>query len=114
MSAATTLCGILLTSLSSMALAQTTPPAGAGAAMARRQKVAETLGITDAQKAQMKSITDKAMAKDKEIQDSKLAPDAKKLKIEELRKSTRKQIMAVLTPEQLAKIKAMKQNAAAK
>ena len=95
------------------ALAQTPPPAtpahgphGGG----RLKKMADALGLTDAQKAQMKPILMNARQQAQAIKaDTTLSDDARKAKLKDLRKSTRMQTMAILTPPQRDKLKAMNQ-----
>ena len=93
--------------------AQTPPPAppmhgphGGG----RLKKLAGELGLTDAQKAQMKPILMSSRQQMRAIQaDTTLNPNAKMAKMKALRKSTRQQTMAILTPDQRAKLKSMRQ-----
>ena len=95
------------------ALAQTPSPAtpvhgqhGGG----RLKKMAEALGLTDAQKAQMKPILISARQQAQAIKgDTSLSDDARKSKLRELHKTTRMQTMAILTPAQRDKLKAMNQ-----
>ena len=75
----------------------------------RMAKEAQELGLTADQKAQIKSIIQGARAQGKAIQSSTtLTPDAKKAQIKDLRKATRKQIEAVLTPAQRQQLAQMK------
>ena len=92
-------------------LAQAAPGAHAAKAPgARMQKLADALGLTDAQKAQMKPIVQSTGKQAKAIQaDTSLTPEAKKAKMMDLRKSMNKQMMAILTPDQRQKLKAMRQ-----
>ena len=95
--------------------AQTAPPTPPmhsphGGGGGRLKKMAEKLGLSDAQKAQMKPILMSNRQQMRAIQaDTTLTPDAKTAKIKALRKSTRQQTMAVLTPDQRAKLKSMRQ-----
>ena len=83
--------------------------AHAGKGGARLKKMADALGLTDAQKAQMKPIVMGARQQAKAIQDdTTLTPEAKTAKLKELRRSTTQQMMAILTPEQRTKLKAMR------
>ena len=76
----------------------------------RMQKMADALGLTDAQKAQMKPILMSAMQQRKALQaDTKLTPQAKMDKMKEIGKTSNKQMMAILTPTQREKLKAMRQ-----
>ena len=103
-------------------LAALTPPsfaqfaAGAHRGLARAQggkrmqKLADTLGLSDAQKAQLKPILQSAGQQARAIQaDTSLTPQAKQAKLKDLRKSANKQMMAILTPDQRQKLKAMRQ-----
>jgi len=77
----------------------------------RLKKLADYLGLTDAQKAQIKPILENARQQAKIIrQNMTLSPEDKKTQEKELRKSTMEQIKAILTPDQLAKLKAMHQH----
>ncbi len=91
--------------------AQAAPGQGhRGAGMKKMQKMADALGLTDAQKAQMKPILQSARQQGKAIHDNaSLTPEAKKAQMKELRKSTMHQLKAILTPDQVAKMKAMRQ-----
>ncbi len=76
----------------------------------RLQKLAGELGLTDAQKAQMKPILMGSRQQVRAIQaDTTLTPDAKTAKLKALRKSTNRQTMAIMTPDQRAKLKAIRQ-----
>ena len=82
---------------------------------ARMQKMADALGLSDAQKAQMKPIRQNAMQQMRALQvDTKLTPQAKMDKMKDIGKSANKQMMAILTPAQRQKLKAMRQQRAAK
>ena len=77
---------------------------------ARIKKLADELGLTDAQKAQIKPMLKDAAQQAKAIKaDTSLTPEAKKAKMKDLRKSTNQQMMAVLTPDQRQKLKAIRQ-----
>ena len=94
--------------------AQTAPPAPAhgphGGGGGCLKKLASELNLTDAQKAQMKPILMNNRQQMRAIQaDTTLTPDAKMAKMKALRKSTRQQTMAVLTPDQRAKLKSIRQ-----
>ena len=72
---------------------------------ARRDEFAK-LNLTDEQKAQMKSIGEKAFQEKKAIMSDTTTTDAqKKAKLRSLFRDTRKQRMAVLTPEQRQQLK---------
>ena len=82
----------------------------AKASGARMQKLAADLGLSDAQKAQMKPIRQNAMQQMRALQvDTKLTPQAKMDKMKDIGKSANKQMMAILTPAQREKLKAMRQ-----
>lgn len=82
----------------------------AKASGARMQKLAASLGLTEAQKAQMKPIVQGSQQQAKAIKaDTSLTPQAKQAKMKDLRKSTTKQTMAILTPDQREKLKAMRE-----
>lgn len=77
---------------------------------ARMQKLAAALGLTDAQKAQLKPILKDARQQAEAIKaDTSLTPEARKDKMKELRRSTKQQMMTVLTPDQLQKMKELRQ-----
>ena len=94
-------------------LAQT--GSGGGAApgqhrgMDQLKKMADYLGLTDDQKAQIKPIMKSQMEQVKAVRtDTTLSPADKKTKIEAIRKTSRQQIMAILTPDQKAKLAALR------
>jgi len=92
------------------AFAQAAPGAPGRAPGMRMNKVADALGLSDAQKARMQQI---AMGARKEAQamqaNTLLTPQAKQAKMMSLRTSATKQMMMVLTPAQRQKVKAMHQ-----
>ena len=109
---------ILVLAALSLALAAplSTLPAHAGPgahgqkAGKRLQKLSSELGLTDAQKAQMKPVLQNSRQQVKAIKDdATLSADDRKAKLKELRKSTRQQTMAILTPDQQAKLKSIRQ-----
>jgi Spy/CpxP family protein refolding chaperone len=72
-------------------------------------KIAQELGLTDSQKAQIKPILMDAKAQKKAIEaDTKLTQDEKRARLTDLRKQTKGKIDAVLTPEQKAKWEALR------
>jgi len=76
----------------------------------RMQWMAKKLGLTADQKANIKSITQDARQQAKAIRtDTTLSKDAKKAKLQELRKDTRAKVMNVLTPEQRQEMKTLRQ-----
>ena len=111
---------LTLAALLTPSFAQTASPTPAhgphGGGGGRLKKLASELNLTDAQKAQMKPILMNNRQQMRAIQaDTMLTSDVKTAKIKALRRSTRQQTMAVLTPDQRAKLKAIRQaNRAAK
>ncbi len=84
-----------------------TPPSGAQAGHhgGKMGKIIKELNLTDDQKAQIKTILQNARPQVQGVrQDTTLTPDQKKAKLKEINKSTRQQILALLTPEQKAKL----------
>ena len=76
----------------------------------RMQKIAAALGLTDAQKARMKTIGQGMGQQARAIQmNASLTPQAKQAKMMGLSQSMNQQMMAVLTPAQRQKLKAMRQ-----
>jgi len=76
---------------------------------ARMQKLADYLGLSDAQKARMKPILQSAGQQARAIQgNASLTPQAKQAKMMGLSQSMNQQTMAVLTPAQREKLKAMR------
>ncbi len=91
--------------------AQTPTPPGQGRRHGggRLQKLAESLGLSDAQKAQLRPILQSARQQTKAIQaDTTLTPGARQAKMKSLRHSTRRQMLAILTPAQRQKLKTMR------
>ena len=106
------LAAICMIGLSTPSNAQAGKKAKANKKMERGIKALEQLNLTDEQKAKIKPIVaeeHKAMMAVHE--DTKLADDLKRAKQKEIRKDTMKQIAAILTPEQRAKLKAMRHKA---
>ena len=82
---------------------------------AKLAKLSTALGLTDTQKAQIKPILQSAHQQAKAVKaDTSLTPEAQKAKIKEIHKASRAQITALLTPDQAAKMKAMKHHHKAK
>jgi Spy/CpxP family protein refolding chaperone len=74
-----------------------------------RHHLAKQLALTDAQKTQLKSERTAAAGLVKAIRaDASLTPDQKKAKIRETLTAARTQMRGVLTPEQQAKLQAMR------
>ena len=96
-----------------------TAPGGTAKNKAHRKAMRDEfakLNLTDDQKAKIKSIRDDSFQKRKAIMsDTATTDEQKKAKLRSGRRDTRKQIMAVLTPEQRAQLKQdMKQRHQAK
>ena len=110
----------LTTAFSQPTLAQTGPTAfaahkGGHRGGERLAKLAQFLGLTDGQKASLKPILKGEAEQVRDIrQDTKLSPEEKREQIKEVRKTTRPQIMAVLTPEQREKLKDLRHQHTAK
>jgi len=69
------------------------------------------LDLTPEQKTSVQSILKDTTARVKDVrQDTNLSPEAKKTRLMEIRKGVREDIMALLTPEQKAKIRQWTQN----
>ena len=74
------------------------------------KKLSKELELTDAQKAQLRPILMGAHQQAEAIKaDTTLNPEARKIKMHELGRSTRQQMQAILTPEQREKLKAIRQ-----
>lgn len=77
---------------------------------ARMQRLAQELGLTDAQKTQIKTIMQNTRQQAQSIhKNSALSADQKKEQMQALHKSMRKQVAGVLTKEQKAKWQAIRQ-----
>ncbi len=90
--------------------ASATLPVGASERRAtvgeRLKELADKLGLTDAQKEQIKPIIqDEAQAMKELWEDNSIDGAAKRAQMMEIRKAHREQIAAILTPEQQAKLK---------
>ena len=82
------------------------------ARMMIRHKVAEKIGLTADQIAQLKSARQSAAASLKAIRaDATLTPDQKRQRVREVVANTRTQMRAVLTPEQQAKLQEIRAHA---
>ena len=98
----------------SLALAPTFAHAKAGAHTkgahhGKLAKMATTLGLTDAQKAQLKPLMKAQHEQAKAIKaDTSLTPEAKKSQLKALRQTSRSQMLPILTPDQKAKLASMK------
>ncbi len=90
-----------------LALGQPTFAKGAHAG-GRLGKLSATLGLTDAQKAQIKPILQSARQQAKAVkEDTSLSPEARKAKLQGIRRSSMSQIRPLLTPDQKQKLQAM-------
>lgn len=90
--------------------AQAAPGAHGRAPGMRMNKMADALGLSDAQKARMQQIMAGAMKQAQAMQaNTSLTPQAKQAKMMSLRMNTTKQMMSVLTPAQRQKAKSMRQ-----
>ncbi|BDI30128.1 hypothetical protein CCAX7_21790 [Capsulimonas corticalis] len=75
---------------------------------ARMQKLAAYLGVTDAQKTQIKPILKNAFLQVRAIRrDPSLTLDQQADQIDAIRTATRHQVLAILTPDQKAKLQQM-------
>lgn len=97
----------------SLALAPTLAHAKAGAHAGHHggklAKMATKLGLTDAQKAQLKPMMKAQHQQAKAIKaDTSLTPEARKSQLKALRQTTRSQMLPLLTPDQQAKLTATK------
>ncbi|MDP4587781.1 MAG: hypothetical protein NWS86_06320, partial [Flavobacteriales bacterium] len=76
----------------------------------RHEKIAQELALTEKQSAAWMEIHEKYDAQKAAVKaDSSLSEEARKKKMMSIRKDQRKAIEAILSPEQLAKLKAMKE-----
>jgi Spy/CpxP family protein refolding chaperone len=88
---------------------RTAPAQGHRHGGGRLQKLAAHLGLSDAQKAQLRPILQSARQQTKAIRaDATLTPAARQAKMKDLHRSTRRQMLAILTPEQRQKLKTMR------
>lgn len=82
---------------------------GAGHHGGKLAKLATKLGLTDAQKAQLKPMIKAQHQQAKAIKaDTSLTPEARKSQLKALRQTTRSQMMTLLTPDQQANLAAKK------
>jgi len=76
----------------------------------RHEKMAQELGLTEKQSAAWMEIHEKYDAQKAAVKaDSSLSEEARKKKMMSIRKDQEKAIKAILSPEQMAKLKAMKE-----
>lgn len=113
---------LIITALAALVVGSTlalTPPSLAGAKKAgagagqhagkRLAKLADALGLTAAQKAQIRPIVTDAARKARAVrQDAGLSPEARKAQLKAIRKDSMRQMAAILTPEQKQKLAAMR------
>ncbi len=98
----------------SLALAPTFAHAKAGAHTkgahhGKLAKLATTLNLTEAQKAQLKPMMKAQHQQAKAIKaDTSLTPESRKSQLKALRQTTRSQMLPILTADQKAKLAAMK------
>ena len=86
-------------------------PAGQHQKLGQLKKLAAYLGLTADQKAQIKPIMKNAAQQVRTVrEDASLTPAQKKAKVKEIRQASRQQIMMLLTPEQKAKLAALRQD----
>jgi periplasmic protein CpxP/Spy len=84
--------------------------AGMNSPDAHLQMLSEKLNLTDDQKAKLKPILEDGAQQFKSVKDdTSLTPEQKKAKMKAAHESMHSQINAILTPEQQAKFKQMKQ-----
>ena len=103
--AVTLLTGVILTT----ALPQTALAAKGKHATERLQKMAQTLNLTDAQKAQIKPILISTRQQVHAVkQDTSLSPEDRKAKLKTLRQAMRSQLIPILTPDQKMKLAQMR------
>ena len=78
--------------------------------LGQMKKMASYLGLTAAQKAQIKPIMKDTVQQVRAVRaDTTLTPAEQKAKIKTIRQSSRRQILAVLTPAQKQKLAAIRQ-----
>ena len=96
----------------------TNPPAAGGPGMGpnhermeqHRQEMEKALGLTDAQKDQMKQVHQDEKAKLEALRnDTSLTRDQKRAQMQAIRKDMRTRMDAILTPEQKEKMKQFRQ-----
>lgn len=93
-------------------LSNAAPKAGAGKGAAKGNKIGKMvkeLGLTEAQKAQLKTIMADAKTQRTTLkQNTALTPEQKRTQMKDLQKATQEKISDILTPEQREKMKAMR------
>ena len=92
------------------AFAQAPSPMMHGPASTQSRRMADPLGLTDAQKTRIRPIFMNAGRQMQALQiNTTLSPAARMAKMQALQRSTQMQMMAVLTPDQRAKLKSIRQ-----
>ena len=106
------LMGVLAVALVATASAQTAPtnaPAGPGKMGQRQDRLVQELNMTPDQVTKWKAIRENFVQQVKAVRENaSLTDEQKKSQMEALRASLKTQIEGVLTPEQLAKLEALK------
>ncbi len=88
---------------------QTAPAQGHRHGGGRLQKLAARLGLSDAQKARLRPVLQGTRRQAQAIKaDTTLTPAARQAKMKDLHRSTRRRMLAVLTPAQRQKLKTMR------
>jgi len=102
--------GIAAAVAAGMVLALGQPTLAKGAHQGGRLgKMAATLGLTDAQKAQMKPVLASQRAQAQAVKaDTALSPADRKAKLKAIRRSSMSQIGPILTPDQKQKLRVMR------
>lgn len=106
------LLGVALTVAAGLVLAFGQPALAKGAHQGGRLgKMAGTLGLTDAQKAQMKPILESARTQAKAVKaDTALSPADRKAKMQAIRRSSMMQMGTILTPDQKLKMRELRRS----
>jgi Spy/CpxP family protein refolding chaperone len=106
------LMGVLAVALVATASAQTAPtnaPAGPGKMGQHQDKLVQELNMTPEQVTKWKAIRETFVQQVKTVRENaSLTEEQKKTQLEALRATLKTQIEGVLTPEQLAKLEALK------
>lgn len=84
---------------------------GMGQCQGMQQQIADKLGLTEDQKAQIKTIVEKYREQIRQVMQSSLTQDEKRTQAQALRQEMRGAIEQVLTPEQREKARQMLANA---
>ena len=79
--------------------------------MGKLKKLAEELGLTSDQKAQIRPILKNTVQQVRAVRaNTSLTPAQEKTQIKEIRKESRQQIMAILTPDQRAQLRQIRRS----